>query len=352
MKEIHMTEWRIKEISELTKMSVRMLRHYDKIGLLKPSYRAANGYRYYTAQDLATLQQIVALKYFGFDLKTIKAILQKHQNIYAHLQAQQQLVKHQFDHLQKVNEALGSILNHLSPNETPGWNEIMTLIEGYRMTEHLRDKLKKSWAGKALTETQFEDYLLLYEQFPNELAMRDKLISQLNNNEFGDPTGADGEHYISVMYDIAKKIKKSFALQAKLGSSVLASMQSGQLTQLEVTPEGINWISRATFAYWLKRWDKIYDNIVSNLSADPEGQVGKKIANEWTGLINEHFSIGCQALSVGVLLWQELARQANELEKQKTMPSPQEMAKQMHVKLLFNPDAMSWISRALVAHSI
>jgi hypothetical protein len=47
-----MTEWRIKEISDLTKTSIRMLRHYDKIGLLKPSYRSSNGYRCYTAQDI------------------------------------------------------------------------------------------------------------------------------------------------------------------------------------------------------------------------------------------------------------------------------------------------------------
>ena len=89
-----MTEWRIKEMSELTKTSMRMLRHYDKIGLLKPSYRAVNGYRYYTARDLATLQQIVALKYFGFNLQTIKTILQK----------QQQVIKCQFEHLQQMNE--------------------------------------------------------------------------------------------------------------------------------------------------------------------------------------------------------------------------------------------------------
>jgi DNA-binding transcriptional MerR regulator len=346
-----MAEWRIKEMSELTKTSVRMLRHYDKIGLLKPSYRAANDYRYYTAQDLATLQQIVALKYFGFNLNTIKDILQKHQNIYAHLHAQQQLIKQQYDHLQQVSEVLGNILKRLAPDEIPTWNDLTTLIEGYHMTEHLRDKLKKSWAGKALTESQFEEYLVMYEQFPNEFAMRDKLIAQLNNNEFGDPTGPDGEYFMAAMYDIARKIKKVFAQQAKLGSSILASMQSGQLTQLEMTPEGIHWISQATYAYWLKRWDKIYDDIISNLHADPEGQAGKKIAGEWTGLINEYFSIGSQTLSVGILLWQEVARQAHELKSQKTMLSAQEMTKRFYIKLLFNPDAMSWVSRALVAHS-
>lgn len=346
-----MTEWRIKEMSELTKTSVRMLRHYDKIGLLKPAYRSANGYRYYTAQELARLQQIIALKYFGFDLKTIKAILQKHQNIYAHLQAQYQLIRHRYNQLQNVNDTLGHILNRISPNETPDLNDLKTLIEGFQMTKDLRNQLKQSWAGKTLNESQFEEYLLLYEQFPNEFSKRDKLIAKINNNEFGEPTGPDGEHFISVAYDIARKMKAAFAQQAKLGSSVLASMQSGQLTQLELTPDGINWVQRATFAYWIRRWEKIYDNIIANLNNDPEGQLGKNIANEWTGLINEYFSIGCQNLGVGVLLWQELARQSHEFEKQKTAPTPQELAKQFHVKLLFNPEAMSWISRALVAHS-
>ena len=72
-----MKVWHIKEISELTKTSIRMSRHYDKIGLLEPSYRESNGYRCYTAPDLAKLQQIVALKYFGFNLSIIKNILQK-----------------------------------------------------------------------------------------------------------------------------------------------------------------------------------------------------------------------------------------------------------------------------------
>ena len=135
-----MTEWRIKEMSELTKTSVRMLRHYDKIDLLKPSYRSTNGYRYYTAKDLAKLQQIVALKYFGFSLNTIKSILQKHHNVYAHLQAQQQVIRNQSEHLQQVTAMLDDILMRLSPSETPNCNDLMALIERFHMTENLRDK--------------------------------------------------------------------------------------------------------------------------------------------------------------------------------------------------------------------
>ena len=69
-----MAQWRIKEISDLTKISVRMLRHYDALGLLKPSMRTSSGYRLYSEADLATLQQINALKFFGFSLSQIKTM--------------------------------------------------------------------------------------------------------------------------------------------------------------------------------------------------------------------------------------------------------------------------------------
>ncbi|MBA3535903.1 MAG: MerR family transcriptional regulator [Tatlockia sp.] len=346
-----MTEWRIKEISDLTQTSVRMLRHYDKIGLLKPSYRSANGYRCYTAEDLAELQQIIALKYFGFSLSTIKTILQKHPNIYAHLQAQQQVLKEQSVHLQQVTDALGDILKRLSPSETPDGKDSITLISRYHMTKDLRNTLKKTWAGQTLTESQFEEYLSIYEQFPQEFAARDKIIEEINNNELGDPEGPDGERVASFMYDLAQKMRKSFTKQLKLNSSIIASIQSGKLSQLETTPEGTQWLGLASLYYWLKRWDEIYDHILENLKADPKGKVGEKIAAEWTGLLDLYFSMGSRALITGVIVWQDLAKQEHELKELKNMPTPQDLVKRLHLKLFFNPEAVSWISQALETHA-
>lgn len=330
----------------MTQTSIRMLRHYDKIDLLKPSYRSPNGYRCYTKQDLAKLQQVIALKYFGFSLSTIKTLLQKHQDIYAHLQAQQQVVKEQRAHLQQVNEVLEDILKRLSPSETPDWNDLISLITGYHMTENLREKLKKTWA-RQLSESQFEEYLSIYEMFPKEFSDLDKIIEQINNKELGDPAGPDGERVIQFTYDLAKKMKNLLTQQVKLSSSLLESIRSGNLSQLSTTPEGTLWLSRATLAYWLKRWDIVHQAILKNLSSDPHGKIGKKIAEQWTGLIDEYYSMGSRALLTGLLLWQEAARQEYELKDLDTMPSPQEMIKQCHVKLLFNPEAMSWISQAL-----
>ena len=339
--------WHIKEISDLTKISVRMLRHYDKVGLLNPSYREANGYRCYTAPDLAKLQQIVALKYFGFSLSTIKNILQKHNNVYAHLQAQQQVIKQQNVHLQQVNNVLEDILKRLEPSKSPDWNDLLTLIERFNMTDNLREKLKESWAGKTLTESQFEEYLFLYEQFPEEFAIRDSIIDEINQKRVGDPEGEDGERIACFMYDLAKKMKKFYSQQLKLGVSMLKSIQSGQLTQLELTPEGITWISRAFLAYWLKRWDSLYEKIVENLASDPQGKMGKALANEWRVIIDDYFSAGSKDFMTGLVLWQETARQDREIKELKAPQSPQEMLQKMHIKLLVNPEAASWISQAL-----
>jgi DNA-binding transcriptional MerR regulator len=58
------------------RVSVRMLRHYDAIGLLRPAHvDPATGYRSYAAQQLARLNRVVALKDLGFTLEQVRAIL-------------------------------------------------------------------------------------------------------------------------------------------------------------------------------------------------------------------------------------------------------------------------------------
>ncbi|MDR3084306.1 MAG: MerR family transcriptional regulator, partial [Streptomyces sp.] len=60
------------------RVSVRMLRHYDAIGLLRPAHvDAASGYRYFTAAQLARLNRIIALKDLGFTLQQVQDILEE-----------------------------------------------------------------------------------------------------------------------------------------------------------------------------------------------------------------------------------------------------------------------------------
>jgi DNA-binding transcriptional MerR regulator len=58
------------------RVSVRMLRHYDAIGLLRPAaVDQATGYRWYEAGQLSRLNRLVALKDLGFTLEQVRSIL-------------------------------------------------------------------------------------------------------------------------------------------------------------------------------------------------------------------------------------------------------------------------------------
>ncbi len=71
----------VKQISNLTGVSVRTLHHYDSIGLLKPTAVTEAGYRLYDDDALQRLQQILLLRELSFPLKDIQAILDAPENI-------------------------------------------------------------------------------------------------------------------------------------------------------------------------------------------------------------------------------------------------------------------------------
>ena len=67
---------KIGDFSKLSRVSIRMLRHYDEIGLLKPVWTdPESGYRYYGAEQLPVAGRINALKDMGFGLADIGEIL-------------------------------------------------------------------------------------------------------------------------------------------------------------------------------------------------------------------------------------------------------------------------------------
>jgi MerR family transcriptional regulator, thiopeptide resistance regulator len=62
-------------VAELAKVSVRTLRHYDGIGLLRPNERTAAGHRRYSAADLSRLREILFYRELDFGLEEIAAML-------------------------------------------------------------------------------------------------------------------------------------------------------------------------------------------------------------------------------------------------------------------------------------
>lgn len=63
--------WSIAEVARVSGVTSRALRHYEQIGLLRPAYTGANGYRYYEIEQLLRLQQILLLRELGVGLGDI-----------------------------------------------------------------------------------------------------------------------------------------------------------------------------------------------------------------------------------------------------------------------------------------
>ncbi len=68
--------FRIGDFSRIARVSARLLRFYDEIGLFTPAHAdPQTGYRYYTVTQLAQLNRILVLKDLGFNLDQVRDVL-------------------------------------------------------------------------------------------------------------------------------------------------------------------------------------------------------------------------------------------------------------------------------------
>lgn len=128
------------------RVTIRTIRYYDKRGILKPSYRADNGYRMYTDEDFARLQKILALKYLGFSLEEIIALTinEDKVDINQSLQMQKELVSKRIRHLEMMEKALAETQDVLDESQSTDWNQILNLIHMTSMEHALIDHYKNT----------------------------------------------------------------------------------------------------------------------------------------------------------------------------------------------------------------
>ncbi len=70
------TTMHIGELAERTGLSLRTIRHYDEIGILKPTGRTEGGFRLYTAEDESRLLLIRRMKPLGYSLDEAGRLLE------------------------------------------------------------------------------------------------------------------------------------------------------------------------------------------------------------------------------------------------------------------------------------
>ena len=129
------------------RVSLRTIRYYDKINLLKPTRVDDNGRRYYTDEDFTKLQQILTFKMLGFSLDEIKAMTISSPNkdtLQNSLSMQLSLVRMQKSQLAQMEQALLEANAFLSNNEQPDINYMVNLIHLSNAQHVLQEQYKTS----------------------------------------------------------------------------------------------------------------------------------------------------------------------------------------------------------------
>lgn len=108
----------VKQLAEISSVSVRTLHWYDEIGLLKPAYHGVNQYRYYEEPQLLRLQQILFFRELGFNLNDIQKLLSQNEfdNIQA-LSAHRKILEKDIDRKNSLIATIDNTIQRLRGNQ-------------------------------------------------------------------------------------------------------------------------------------------------------------------------------------------------------------------------------------------
>ncbi|MCL2637949.1 MAG: MerR family transcriptional regulator [Oscillospiraceae bacterium] len=187
-------EYTINNLSKMSGVSTRMLRHYDKINLLKPSRVAESRYRFYGQEQVDILQQILFYRELDFSLEEIKALLSA-----SDFDRGNAFISHLFM-LQNKRERLDTLILNVTKSITAMKGEIsmsnQEKFEGFKQSlideneQQYGEEIRAKYGDTAIDESNANLKGLTQEQYDESERLRtlfeQAIIAAL---EIGDPAG-------------------------------------------------------------------------------------------------------------------------------------------------------------------
>jgi DNA-binding transcriptional MerR regulator len=132
-----MMQYTVNKLATLSGVTIRTLRFYDEIGLLKPAHVAENGYRYYTEKELLLLQQILFFRELGFELKQIQNIMgQSDFNKLEALRTHKKILLKNITRMTELIKTVDNTINHLEGKKIMNDTEIFYGFDSEQQTKH------------------------------------------------------------------------------------------------------------------------------------------------------------------------------------------------------------------------
>lgn len=135
------------EFAKRANVSIRTIRYYDKVGILKPTVINESGYRLYSDSDYAKLQKVLSLKFLGYSLEEITEITKNDKDsdyIKKSLQLQLKLIQSKMEHMKLIEQSIKETSKLLEKDDTLDWNRMINLIQVTNIEKDLYSQYKDS----------------------------------------------------------------------------------------------------------------------------------------------------------------------------------------------------------------
>ena len=122
--------WKIGDLAAATGLTVRALRHFDDIGLLRPAERSPAGHRWYTGDDVRRLYRIVALRQLGIPLgEIIHSLDGGVGTLAAAVRAQLAQVERNLEQQNRLRRQLGVLARAVEETAEPSIDDLLDTME-------------------------------------------------------------------------------------------------------------------------------------------------------------------------------------------------------------------------------
>ncbi|MET4094037.1 MerR family transcriptional regulator [Arthrobacter sp. UYCu712] len=137
-------DWSVQQIAKFAGTTSRTLRHYDDIGLLKPSRTGDNGYRYYDQTALVRLQRILLLRGLGLGLPVIADVIRHESDAARALGRHLEWLRQEQDRLARQ---IASVQQTIAAVKEGG--EIMAekMFDGFDHTQY-KEEVEERWGDE------------------------------------------------------------------------------------------------------------------------------------------------------------------------------------------------------------
>ncbi len=241
----------VKQVSDLTGISVRALHYYDEIGLLKPSEITEAGYRLYDDEALKTLQQILFFKELDIPLKDVKEIMSS--PYFDKMQALKNQKKLLLLKRKRLNGLIELINKTLKGESTMNFKEF-DMSEYYDVLEEFK--------------TENEDKVI---RIYGSVDKYNELIKKCKSKED----------------EIAKMAIKQYGSIEKYAKAVKKNLNSDMLT----LAEKYDVFKKDFLEDKHPKLKELYIKLVSDLSKDPSSKEIQQIAEEITNTAKRDYEI-------------------------------------------------------------